>query len=251
MEVPLTGLSLQRGGRVWSYGVEELIGAEVVHFQADRNRHNLVAPAAPEWTAERMARQDLRRSVLESDRLLTSGLINPGGSQVPGGGAAGGQPGPGIAVRFARPVVNEPGPDVILFETQVLTDPPTGDAFHVGPLEPAAGLRWHTVTAYDIDSTSHESRLLARYRLFLLSDTATSLPELLTLPTSAGQVLPVRARSNAVGIDLSDLGYAAGAACVGLFFQDAADDKAIIDPTFIAGLPPLPRDAAPAEETAR
>ena len=71
------------------------------------------------------------------------------------------------------------------------------------------------------------------------------------MPTSAGQVLPVRARSNAVGIDLSDLGYAAGAACVGLFFQDAADDKAIIDPTFIAGLPPLPRDAAPAEETAR
>ncbi len=247
----LDAVTVQRGGRVWNYGVEELIAVEVVHFQAGPNRNNLVAPAASAWTAERMARHDLRRSVLESDRLLTSGLINPGGSRVPGSSAAGGQPGPGFAVRFARPVVNEPGPDVILFEAQTLTDPPEGDAFHVGPLEPAAGLRWHTVTAYDIDSTSQESRLLARCRLFQLADTATSLPELLTLPTSPGQVLPVRARCNAVGIDLSDLGYAAGAACVGLFFQDAADDSSIIDPTFIAGLPPLPRDAAPAEEAAR
>jgi hypothetical protein len=74
---------------------------------------------------------------------------------------------------------------------------------------------------------------------------------LLASPVKAARVLPVRARANAVGIDLSALGFAQGTACEGLFFQDADDDTTIIDPTFIAGLPPLDGDQAAAVEAAR
>jgi hypothetical protein len=253
----LEGVTVQRGGRVLAYRADQLIGVKVIHCSVGRNQNNLVAPAATRWTADRMASEDARRSLLESDRLLTSGIINPGGSQSPPSSAprmvatADDKPTPGIAVRFARPVVNAPGPDVIFFDLQTLTDPPQGDAFHVGPLEPAEGLRWHTVTAYDIDSTSPESLLLARYRRFSLDERATSLPQLLASPVKAARVLPVRARANAVGIDLSALGFAQGTACEGLFFQDADDDTTIIDPTFIAGLPPLDGDQAAAVEAAR
>jgi len=253
----LEGVTVQRGGLAVSYRADQLIGVNVVHFCAGRNPHNLVAPAADSWSEGRMASADARRSLLESDRLLNSGIINPGGSQSPPSSelrlatTADAELTPGIAVRFTQPVVNDPGPDVIFFDLQILTDPPQGDAFHVGPIESATGLHWLTVTAYDIDSTSPESRLLARNRLFRLSSKATTLAELLTTPTVHAQVLPIRMKANAVGIDLSALGYADGAACDGLFFQDADDDTAIIDPTFIAGLPPLAGDSAAAGEASR
>jgi hypothetical protein len=253
----LEGVTVQRGGRVMSYRADQLIGVKLVHFAAGLNRHNLVAPCAGPWAAERLASADARRSLIEADRLLTSGIVNPGGSQSPPSSApalaatADNEATPGIAVRFTRPVVNEPGPDVIFFDLQILTDPPQGDAFHVGPLEPAAGLRWHTVTAYDIDSTSPESRLLARHRIFLLATRAASLAELLATPTNSGHVMPIRMKANAVGIDLSALGYAEGAVCEGLFFQDADDDSSTIDPTFIAGLPPLAGDPAATGEATR
>lgn len=251
----LESVTVQRGGRVLSYRADALIGVNVFYFRGGLNRNNLVSPVAEPWTAERQTGADARRALLESDRLLTSGIINPGGSRSPPSSeprlaaTADDETMPGIAVRFTRPVVNGPGPDVIFFDLQIVSDPPQGDAFHVGPIEPAAGLRWHTVTAYDIDSTSPESLLLARSRLFQLTDGATSLAELLATPTTQGQTLPIRAKGNAVGIDLSDLGYAEGAACEGLFFQDAADDAAVVDPTFIGGFPPLAGDEAAAGET--
>jgi hypothetical protein len=255
----LEGVTVQRDGRVVTYRAEQLIGVTVVHFRAGANQQNLVAPVAAEWSADRTAGEAARRSVLETDRLLTSGMINPGGSRTPPSSAplldAAGhdEAPPGIAVRFARPVVNEPGPDVIFFELQMLSDPPQGDAFHVGPLEAGAGLRWHTVADYDIDSTSPESQLLARFRLFGFPGRAASLADLLSMQTRGGHVLPVRAKGNAVGIDLATLGYAEGAVCNGLFFQDADDDTTTIDPTFIAGLPALEgrAEAAPVTEAIR
>lgn len=252
----LESLLVQRNGRLISYTADQLIGVEVIHFRAGKNQNNLTAPGTPEWTAGHIAAPEQRRVFLEKDRLLTTGLINPGGSRSPPSSeprlvaTTDDAATPGMAFTFARPIVNEPGPDVILFDLQMLTDPPQGDAFHVGPLESAAGLGWHTVSSYDIDSTSPESRLLARFRLVTLKSPPLSLTDLLTVPTNDGQVLAVRARCNAVGIDLSDLGYAEGATCAGLFLQDAADDAASIDPTFIAGLPPLAGDRPTTREAA-
>ncbi len=243
----LESISIQRGGAVRTYDVAALIGVQVIHFHATRNQSNLTLPGQPDFTAATVHSAETRRGLLETDRLLTTGVINPGGAQSPltadpvlaTGAGDGAASTPGLAVTFTHPVVNEAGPDVVLFELQMLTDPPEGDAFHVSPLRFKAGLRFHTITTYDIDSTSPESQLLAPFRLFSLDQKSRSLAELLQIPTNAGTLQPVRARANAVAIDLSDLGYAAGETCDGLFIQDADDDKTTIDPVFIAGLPPL------------
>lgn len=240
----LRDVTVQRDGVVHTYAVDELIGVTLLHFRAGRNHNNLTSPGSSEFSGNPLAEPTARRALLESDRLLTTGLINPGGASTPleadpilrGDDA---QTTPGLAVRFVDPVVNAPGPDVVFFELQMLTDPETGDAFHVSPLRFTGGLHSHTVTTYDIDSTAPESQLLARFRLFMLAGQARSLTELLELSTGGGSLLPVRAKANAVGIDLSDLGYDSGQRCEGLFFQDADDDKTTADPVFIAGLPPL------------
>jgi hypothetical protein len=243
----LEGISIQRGGAVRTYDVAALIGVQLIHFNATRNQNNLTLPGQPDFTAATLHSPEARRGLLETDRLLTTGVINPGGAKSPltvdpvlaMGTLDGAASTPGLAVTFTYPVVNDAGPDVILFELQMLTDPPEGDAFHVSPLRFTAGLRSHTITTYDIDSTSPESQLLAPFRLFSLDQRSRSLAELLQVRTNAGTLQPVRARANAVAIDLSELGYAAGDTCDGLFIQDADDDQTTIDPVFIAGLPPL------------
>lgn len=242
----LETVSVQRGGTLQSYRVDELIGVAPLHFRAGRNHNNLTTPGTAAFSAATLAATD-RRALLASDRLLTTGLINPGGSRTPlsadpvlvadGGTATDSTP--GLGVRFARPVINDAGPDVVFFDLQILTDPQQGDAFHVSPLTFAAGLRSHTVDAYDIDLTSPESQLLAFFRLFTLSQESTSLADVLGIPTKGSSLQAVRAQATAVGIDLSDLGFPAGAAVDGLFFQDVNDNASFVDPVFIAGLPPL------------
>ena len=243
----LESVSIQRGGVVRAYDVASLIGVRLIHFHATHNKNNVTLPGHDDFTAATLHIPDVRRGLLETDRLLTTGAINPGGAKTPlttdpalsSDASDRAASTPGLAVAFTRPVINASGPDVILFELQMLTDPPEGDAFHVSPLRFGAGLRSHTVTAYDIDSTSPESQLLAPFRLFSFEGTPTSLAAWLTGPINSGNLLPVRARANAVAIDLSDLGYAVGGSCEGLFIQDADDNKTTIDPVFIAGLPLL------------
>lgn len=240
----LDSITVQRNGVAQTYDATELIGVRLVHMSANRNKNNLTLPGSEEFDAGKLHSPEVRRGVLESDHLLTTGVINPGGAMQPlaadpvlKADRQNPEVSPGLAVTFRRPVVNGIGPDVIFIELQMLTDPPEGDAFHVSPLRFATGLRSHSVTTYDIDSTSSESLVLARFRLFAFDSLPASLDALLAKPTNSGSLPPVRARANAVGIDLSDLGYAAGAVCEGLFFQDADDDKTTIDPVFIAGLP--------------
>ena len=243
----LETITVQRGGNVLKYHADELIGVTLLHLRASRNKNNVTLPGGADVSAASLKAAATRRGLLETDRLLTTGVINPGGAaepltsdpQLASDVGPANDLTPGLAFSFNRPVRNDAGPDLVLFELQMLTDPPESDAFHLSPLQFSPGLRTHTVTAYDIDSTSPESQLLARFRLFTFSRLPGSLDDLLTLPTNSGNLLPVRARANAVAIDLSDLGYAAGATCDGLFLQDADDDKTTVDPVFIAGLPPL------------
>ena len=254
----LESVSVQRGGILRTYGVEKLIGIAPLHFRAGRNHNNLTAPGTAEFSATSLVATD-RRSLLESDRLLTTGLINPGGSQTPLSadpilaveGDTAVDATPGLGVRFTRAVINDAGPDVVFFDLQILTDPQQGDAFHVSPLSFAAGLRSHTIDAYDIDLTSPESQLLAFFRLFTLFQEARSLADVLSIPIKGSSLQAVRAKTTAVGIDLSDLGYPPGAAVEGLFFQDVNDDKSFVDPVFIAGLPPLDETASGTQGDAR
>ncbi len=233
----LQSVTVQRDGLVQTFPVDDLIGVEVTHFRAGKNHVNVIVPV--DYEGDRLAG-------LETDTLLHTGLINPGGSKEPlrddpvlSGAGENGESTPGMALRFREAVVNRPGPDVVFFELQTVTHPLDGDAFHVSPLRFEDGLRTHTVRRYDITMTSREARLLPDIDLFVFAKSALSLRSLMSMPVERRRQT-LRFRALAVGIDLSDLGYADGATVEGLFIQDALDDENFVDPVFVGGLPANP-----------
>ncbi|GAA4466604.1 FecR domain-containing protein [Novipirellula rosea] len=242
----LQSVTVQRGGIEHEYQVDELIGFDMIHFQGGSDA-NIITAEQQRDPIDTTHSKQLRSRYTDRDRHLCSGLINPGGSNTPlsvnpvfGDEADGARSTPGFAIRFQKPVINSAGPDVVFFELQVIIHPEQGDAFHVSPLQFTDGLRTHTIESYDIDLASPESKFLTPFRLYRFSETPTSLGMLNRLPHAGGTIHSVRAKVIAVGIDLSDLGYAAGAEVNGLFFQDVQDDENRIDPVFIGGLPPTP-----------
>lgn len=227
----LQSVTVQRGGRVRTFPISDLIGVKVIHFRAGENNANVAVPVG--YDGDRLAG-------LESDSLLHTGVLNPGGSIEPLLDAPILAPGkdstPGLAVRFQTAVVNGPGPDVVFFELQTVVNPPDGDAFHVSPLTFGDGLRSLSIWKYDIAMTSQEAQPLPHFDLYFFRESATSVEALVTGAVERRpQTLQFRAL--AVGIDLSDLGYDDDAAVDGLFFQDVLDDAHVVDPVFIAGLP--------------
>ncbi len=132
----------------------------------------------------------LVRDLIEQDRDLASGVINPGGSSSlldRDPILSGESPTPGLGSRFKQPVVNLPGPDLVLFELQ-------------GKVEPAGG---------DL-KFSPERPLLAQTLTEQSNARKSSILQYCALP---------------LGIDLSDLGYRSGAAVDGLFLQDDSSNS--------------------------
>jgi ferric-dicitrate binding protein FerR (iron transport regulator) len=247
----LLSVSIQRDGMLHTYRVADLIGIDLIHYKTQYRESIATGTDAidPEQGDPDGRR---RRDLLDRDAKLTTGAINPGSSkdpltsdpvlndpedpQVPNT--------PGFAVRFREPVINSPGPDVIIFDIQMIVHRPTGDPFHVSPLRFAPGLKTHTVQDYDIDLFSPEARTLAGIRVYPFRTKAHSMRDLSSGRHSAGRQTSGQTKALVTGIDLSDLGYKAGAAVEGLFFQSAppeGDPDAVIDPVFLAGLPPLGR----------
>ncbi len=229
----LTSVTVQRDGEEIHYPLEALIPAELIWFKptpGTRSPGHLIGPAVlPED----------RRSLFFS-ASFSSGAINPGGSPQPlttdpvlteDGGT------PGMAVRFSQPVRNGPGPDVVFFDIQPVSLPPEGDPFHVSPLRFTPGLKSLTIRSYDVNMLSPESLRIHRPHVHMVKGREVrSLDDLLTR-NFTGRPFRTVYRVVATGIDLSDLGYSAGATVDGLFFQDAEDDDLRVDPVFIAGLP--------------
>ena len=242
--VDLTSVTVDHGPTGWTltYPVEQLIGITLTHFKANASSTNIAAVPGTGAPAT-----GSRAALLDGDNRLSTGLINPGRAAaalttdpvidhaVPANST------PGFAIVFDRPVLNGPGDDVVFFELHNAA-PDAGDSFHVSPLSGiGSGLHSTTITAYDIDRTHAAVKTLAPFALYSISggSYAQSLGELETKTLSGGgsgsgfQAL-------AVGIDLSDMGYAPGAAVGGLFFQDNSGDaygSSVVDPIFIAGLP--------------
>lgn len=241
----LQSVTVQRGGREIEYAVDELIGIDLIHFRGRESGANITTPIDVIDPVDGDPQRFRRADLLDRDRKLTTGVINPGGSKEPLTAdpvlnAANPEDNtPGFAIRFQRPVVNGPGPDVVFFDLHVIVHPEGGDPFHVSPLHFAQGLHAHTINRYDIDLTSPEAQLLGRFRLYRFPGAANSLEQMLVGRHNGGTEHVVGARGLAAGIDLSDLGYAPGAEVSGLFFQDILDDQNYVDPVFIAGLPTL------------
>ena len=229
----LQSVTVQRGNRMVTFPVHQLIGVKVTYF---RGASTSAATVQVGYDQDRLAG-------LEADSLLYTGVLNPGGSVEPLSddpvlkvNGELGETTPGLAIQFRKAVVNRPGPDVVFFEVQSVVNPSEGDAFHVSPLKFSEGLRSFSIRKYDITMTSHEAQRLTQFEPYFFRESPSSLEELLT--GAVDQHRPsMRFRALAVGIDLSDLGYADGAAVDGLFFQDALDDDSVVDPVFIAGLP--------------
>ncbi|PAY19967.1 hypothetical protein CKO51_08430 [Rhodopirellula sp. SM50] len=227
----LTSVTVQRGGRVMKIDVGDLIATRLTWFKSTEPRaflcggQQLPVPATD----------------VVFDHSLVTGVINPDGSEQPLASdpiLTGDAGTPGFAVRFDSPVFNGPGADVVFFDLQTFGNPIDGDAFHVSPLVFRDGLKSHTIRRYDLTMQSPEAQVLANFYVHLFAQPADSVAQLRTLQ-AVQQRQAMRFRGLAVGIDLSDLGYAPNERVEGLFFQDALDDKHMVDPVFIAGLPEL------------
>ena len=233
----LLEVTVQRGGVPITYAADELIPVTLTWFKsfdaADPNGHLTGGAELPAHRGDWL-----------SDRLLNTGVINPGGQQAPLTTDPVMQtpedplhPGtPGMAVQFASPVVNGPGPDVVFFELQSLTNPPGGDTFHVSPLVFRSDLQSMTVDMYDLTIASPEALPLGGFYLYRF-DSPVDSPTILESLNCTRTHVRLGFRGLAVGIDLSELGYAEGEQVDGLFFQDADDDTHRVDPVFIGGLP--------------
>ena len=238
----LTSVTVQRGGKQYEYQTEELIGVKVTYFNGLENTHCMTT-ALNDPDPLKLGKS--RLSLLESDRSLMTGLINPGGSEIAltadpvmNSPEIPGVPNtPGMAVRFQQPVVNGPGPDVVLFDLHIIVHPVYGDPFHVSPVHFRPGLQSHSIDKFQINLSSAEALLLDKFMLYAFKNKIQSLDQLATLEVDGRALHVVRAKALATGIDLSDLGYKEGETVEELFIQDGLGEGGNIDPVFIAGLP--------------
>jgi len=241
----LTGVTVRRGGREITYALPQLIGIRLIHFKGQTRKGNFLATVTD--GGDPGLEGGSRSGLLEDDANINTGVINPGGSPVPlttdpvmNDPEDPLRPNtPGMAVRFRQPVVNDTGPDIVLFDFQPVIQPEYGDPFHVSPLRFAPGLRSRTVTRFDMGTFSPEAQVLAGFRLNTLEGPVNCLSDLRKVSINKGVNFTVTSKILAVGIDLSDLGYAPGATADGLFIQDVLDNGNHVDPVFIAGLPAL------------
>ncbi len=168
---------------------------------------------------------------------LAIGWINPLGQVSPLSRPTAGVT-PGMEITFERPVVNGPGPDLVVFDLHVVTHPQGGDPFHILPLDSIEGLHPFTVQKYDLDLTCENALQITKFRLsnFRLPSNGQPFDQPPTDLVSSN-VHAVPAKALAVAIDLTDLGYPPGASASKIFIQDADNDENRVDPVVIVGLP--------------
>lgn len=226
----LASVSVQRAGVQRIYQAEEFILPVVNHYRPGSHAFGVVPAEAPAEDFNRFGPMNL---------LFASGFINPGGEkEVHQGEFQLGRNGtPGMNLVFEQPVVNGPGPDLIIFDAQSIAHSLEGDVFHLYPQTDHPAARPMTVRKYDIDGHSDGAQTMTDCRLTQLSpdfaDDGTPLP----IVARSQLVHQVPSRLFAVGIDLDDMQIPPGGSITGLFLQDAQDDADRIDPVVIVGLP--------------
>ncbi|QDT20194.1 FecR family protein [Gimesia chilikensis] len=227
----LASVSVQRAGVQRIYQVDDFILPVVNHYRPGSHAFGVVPAEAPAEEFNRFGPMNL---------LFASGFINPGGEkEIHQGEFQLGRNGtPGMNLVFEQPVVNGPGPDMIIFDAQSIAHSLEGDVFHLYPQTNHPTARPMTVRKYDIDGHSEQAQIMTGCRLTQLSpdfaDDGTPLP----IVARSQLVHQVPSRLFAVGIDLDDMQIPPGGSITGLFLQDAQDDADRIDPVVIVGLPP-------------
>jgi len=232
----LVNVTIQRGGNPYTYQADEMIGVDVIDFVAEGDSACLAwVGEFPSDPADALRNRALDTGLCNFGTIAASRLSNEKRK-----GEYPSQAGtPRMALRFHRPVMNGPGPDIVLFDVQPAIHDPQGDAFYVRPLTDFKGARQHHVARFDITMNSRNALRIQSLRLAEYDRAPQSLNDFFTIHYRwKPLIFPFYVL--AVGIDLSDLGYAAGAECDGLVLEDGNDDRNFLDPVFIGGLPAIP-----------
>ncbi|HUT35974.1 MAG TPA: PEP-CTERM sorting domain-containing protein [Planctomycetota bacterium] len=207
----------------------DLIGVDLVHFKSTTNQGNLYFP-----TGASAPGAGNRASLIE-DLALNTGVINPGAGTgltvdpIMNSPDQSGTNTQGMGVLFSTPVLNGPGPDVILFEI----DDGAPDAFVVSPIVFGTRTDLNAVSFLSADYVPLDTSPLG-YQVYNASSPVTSLLALETLGFGPGSSGNPHQFFGAL-IDLSDLGYGAYEPVSGLFLQ-SLDSGNTFDPTLIVGL---------------
>ncbi|QDT89895.1 FecR family protein [Gimesia algae] len=228
----LSTLVVQRGGISRTYHRNDFILPRVNHYRPGSNAFGIVPANSPADEYNRFGLMNL---------LFASGFINPGGQNKwhEGEIILGRDGTPGMNLVFDQPVINSPGPDLIIFDAQSIAHSLEGDVFHLYPRTGHPDALPMTIRKYDIDGHSAEAQIMTGCRLTQLSPDFANDGAPLPIVARSQLVHKVPSRLFAVGIDLADMNIPPGGSITGLFLQDAQDDTDHIDPVVIVGLPPV------------
>jgi hypothetical protein len=229
----LLTLTVQRGGETFTYRREDLNLGRLASYACDKK----AAAICTRLGASEPVGDD-RLKLLE-DWSLVTGVVNPA--------RQGTHPElhdqEGIGIVFDRPVVNGPGPDIVLFDLHLLVHGESGDPVRIVPQDERPGLKSLKIVGFDLDLTCPQSLDLCDYQVLDTTDAVESMAALATATLKLRIPRCLRAKCLATGIDLTQLGYGPGESITKLLLQCDIGDPSAIDPVMVAGLPVAPTKA--------
>ncbi len=221
----LLNLTVQRGGVSRKVPREELIRAKLVHYQSPKE-----AAAFCTRKGDSLPDGAERLQLLEKDWSLVTGIINASSEKTDEAT---------MTVEFAQPIVNGPGPEIVIFDLQLLVYHPRGDEFRLRSGDDRVNRKEFTVEKFDIDLHSPSALDLYPHRIYRATLPTKTVSDLVDHEFTTGRQVHVDARGLAVGIDLSDLGYAPGESLTRLeFLRPLKRQQYLLDPVLIVGLKP-------------
>ncbi|WP_437203250.1 hypothetical protein [Planctomicrobium sp. SH664] len=224
----LLSVTVQRGGKIVEYPRDQLQRARLVHFT---NRANTVTFCTRK--GESLPDGKDRLGLLDNDWSLVTGIINPQVSSKNRDQSTLVT----MAVEFEHPVINLPGPDIVLFDLHLLVGLPGGDRVTLRSGDPGGPRTLLRVSQYDLDLMSPYALNLLPHMTYRAVAPTESVEGLVNGDFLHGRQVNIDAKAIALGIDLTDLGYPEGASLQRLEFLDTSPSQKV-DPVLIVGLPP-------------
>ncbi|EAQ82254.1 hypothetical protein [Blastopirellula marina] len=215
----LLSITIQRDGVIGVYGREDLVRAGVVEFSG-----GIDAATFCTRMGDSLPEGKDRLSLLDGDYSLVTGIINPGSSET--------QP-VCMAVEFEEPIVNAPGPDIVLFDLQLLVLDPDGDKVHLRSGDDRVLRPELVIEKFDIGLNSPSALDLLPHCTYRSLEVTTSVGDLVNKQFMHGRQVNIDSRALAVGVDLSSLGYQEGESLTRLEFLHPTNG---VDPVLIVGL---------------
>lgn len=220
----LLSVTVQRDGVTRTFEREDMVRGRVGEFTGQAGAATFCTRMDDDLP-EGAARLDL----LHGDFSLVTGIINPSASD---------SQEVCMSIEFEEPIVNSPGPDIIVFDLQLLVYAPKGDKLTLRSGDDRASRPELVVEQFDIQLNSPYALDLLPHKTYRSLERTTSVDDLIQKQFMHGRQVNVDARALAVGIDLSDLGYQNGESLKILDFLPATEG---VDPVLIIGLRPAER----------